>query len=86
MGNEKFTPGEWEFIGGGIYVGDTHIAEVYASYNSDYEGEQEANANLIAAAPEMYRMLIRAFNMLDGTYIGGEMAKEIDELLQKSKG
>lgn len=93
MSNEKFTPGEWWVSGmvdfsqpvsfdAAIETNKTFIAFL-ATQDKD---ELNANAALIAASPDMYRMLIRAFNMLDGTYIGGELAKEIDELLKKARG
>ena len=60
----KFTPGKWEVDGFGqaISVFDEReeatlfiVDHVYSWANRD--GEAEANARLIAAAPEMYRLL-----------------------------
>lgn len=63
MDNEKFTPGPWSLLfndktkvvfenkGVAIFVADT-----YAGFTKS-DSEQEANAALIAAAPELYKEL-----------------------------
>jgi len=48
-----FTPGPWGHSEGEIYRGNNPIAKVIPSFTR----EDEANARLIAAAPEMYEML-----------------------------
>ena len=63
MDNEKFTPGPWSLLfndktkvvleesGVAIFVADT-----YAGFTKS-DSEQEANAALIAATPELYKEL-----------------------------
>jgi hypothetical protein len=66
----KHTPGPWIFIEGGPLEGDTVITTQdrmngdiipIVDMDTDYEGEigieQEANAKLIAAAPELIEAL-----------------------------
>jgi hypothetical protein len=53
----KYTPGPWHYDGDKeIREGKTHIATIGYAYTS--EGEPEANARLIAAAPELLAALI----------------------------
>lgn len=61
MSKEKFTQGEWsishdnDLVGEYINVG---MAQLYNSYHDTEQSEQNAHdANLIAAAPDMYRMI-----------------------------
>lgn len=82
----KHTPGPWEFWSGRInqdsanrvYVGDTNprqrglICELLRLGPIDSELEQ-ANAQLIAAAPELLRLLAQAVDYLDPTTAGGWM-------------
>ncbi len=64
MTQEKFTPGPWEVI----KYGDSQ----YSIYNTGHgyeeryipEDTDEANANLIAAAPDMYGALKIAYKSL----------------------
>ena len=58
----KFTPGKWMVDGAGVSVFDEReeatlfiVDNVYSWVNRD--AEAEANARLIAAAPEMYELL-----------------------------
>ena len=108
MSNEKFTPGEWEVKSinthwettGTIY--STLVIAPSAGYiisSIDTKDEKllkmiQANAHLIAAAPEMYRMLGKIIefqkdNLGDGikTHLGLiDLAKQIDAVLKKARG
>lgn len=58
----KFTPGKWEVETHGISVFDERCEQtLFITDNvyswADNDSEAEANARLIAAAPEMYRLL-----------------------------
>ena len=58
----KFTPGKWMVDGNGVSVFDERKeATLFIVDNvwewEDTEGEADANARLIAAAPEMYAFL-----------------------------
>lgn len=78
MTNEKFTLGEWtaEFTrvrfpnGERMWVG---CGDVYTKI---------ANAHLISAAPDMYRML----EFLHTIVGAGSVALEIDKVLKKARG
>ncbi len=53
----------------------------------DDDGEAEANAHLIAAAPELYGMLATAANILAGDDAISEVsADDIKSLLSKARG
>lgn len=84
MSEAKFTKGEW-------VVTDTYsnyIYDVVRIGNFDMKVKSEANAHLIAAAPEMYEMLDEVSHVLghelnptNKSYI-----KAIKELLTKARG
>ena len=91
--NEKFTQGEWrlETACQSIYIIKDKRWQEIASVNHinwDYNTIC-ANAALIAAAPEMYRMLKY---LADGVRWGGiqhtdrSLAAEIEKLLKKARG
>lgn len=101
MSEAKFTKGQWFIEKDAnwnddcwaisvkrSYDGSIHhcFAEVtYKMEDEDHNEELEANAHLIAAAPEMYEMLekIAKSTVYDHNY---ETAKPIFELLAKARG
>lgn len=94
MSEAKFTKGPWIAFYPHELINSDHvsvesddgkqicISEVYKS-NLD---ERTANANLIAAAPEMYEMLqaVNEWHILQGEI--GPFQVEIDRLLAKARG
>jgi hypothetical protein len=85
---EKFTPGEW-FVECENEV-NTEQKNICRCIRLAMEPEEiAANAALIAAAPEMYRMLKY---LADGVRYGGiqhtdrSLAAEIENLLKKARG
>lgn len=54
----KFTPGPWAHGGHAVYVQGMDVARVYQSFGVSDE-TFEANARLIAAAPELYEAVRR---------------------------
>lgn len=104
MSKEKFTPGEWEvkFLKThlettGMTIYSTQVIAPSAGYiisSIDTKDEKllkmiQANAHLIAAAPEMYRLLEY---LADGVRFGGlqhtdrSLAAEIEKVLKKARG
>lgn len=92
MSNEKFTPGEWVTRPGNTTVLDKKSNPIAMVYRAEYYRSKEesfANAALIKAAPEMYRMLKY---LADGVRWGGiqhtdrSLAAEIENLLKKARG
>lgn len=101
MTDTKFTPGPWrvtDAAGAGCYrirtgpIGKNEygmvIAETYLHGSSD-----EANANLIAAAPELYAALSEAKFQIEylhekfaETGSGNNMLAKIDAALAKARG
>ena len=60
---KKFTEGKWEVASDGCIEVDseTGLTHGIAEVMNFYTAEGEANARLIAAAPEMYRLIKEAF-------------------------
>lgn len=86
MSEAKFTPGPW-------VITDTcsnYIFDVVRIGSKDIDCGTEANAHLIAAAPEMYQeldSLLAAINM--GTGQNGPFlrySKSIERLLSRARG
>lgn len=74
MNDPKFTPGPWRtdcrLIGGQIRITQVPNANMTVAQVNGRQGEQEANARLIAAAPEMLEAL-------------GELADQTGSLLSE---
>ena len=102
-----FTPGKWNFysaVTGNIYVftedayeGKGYPAAPIAEVFTDGIADPQANARLIACAPEMYLALIQAMRILKavGTYLRFRkvstdelytVIETIDDLLDKTSG
>lgn len=99
--NEKFTPAPWIYMDGDSFEKDTvittedridngtiPICEMDTCFTGSIGDEQEANAALIAAAPEMYEMLDEISDgLLDAGGFGNcALAKRIEQLLAKARG
>ena len=94
MENEKFTPGPWSLLfndktkvvfenkGVAIFVADT-----YGGFTKS-DSEQEANAALISAAPELYKELEKhcALCMLRHPECEGCKLCETRKVLKKARG
>lgn len=82
MSEEKFTKGPWfyEAATGEIY--SDNYAEIICDMLPTGDEEFDANAALIAVAPEMYEMLKTACGMFSGT----EFASRAESLLAKARG
>jgi hypothetical protein len=94
--NEKFTPAPWIYQDGDNFEKDTvittesridscivPICEMDVYFDGDLGAEQEANAALIAAAPEMYNLLMQ---MHKAGRLGLDVHKRIEKLLAKARG
>ena len=96
MSSEKFTQGEWRaeiedhsFCDTGDYITEfgvvtgkrQSIAQCF-DFGSINEEEAAANCYLIAAAPDMYRML----QIVHGVLGGGSLPMEIEKVLKKARG
>ena len=105
MSEAKFTKGEWKVtkVQERLFRVDSECGEVAktirwnGSESHKYNNEVEANAHLIAAAPEMYNLLKECKEVLGGTYdvndwpANGEtccdyMMRDIEKLLAKARG
>jgi hypothetical protein len=94
MNTEKFTPGEWRRAmnksrGGKTVRGlsncrienENGVVIAFAVPQKSRQ-EQVANTNLLAAAPEMYRML----EVVKVALGHGSLVVEIDKVLNKARG
>lgn len=101
MSNEKFTPGEWKIQPisescAGVPALMVHEPEKYGeiaiiNYHGYFHGEgsdgktEKANAALIAAAPEMYRLLKRLIELTDYAELVGVLS-DAKTTLKKARG
>ena len=83
---EKFTQGDWKLNKTGPHHNNPELCNIEITYSD--AGEcicdtvyKEADANLIAAAPEMYRCLQELRGM-----VSENEAKSIDRLLARARG
>ncbi len=83
-----FTQGKWcVTLGRGIAVGDRMLFHASVEFND--EAELEANANLIAAAPDMYEALKELreyFDLPQNRGIFTRWERKIDKALSKAEG
>jgi hypothetical protein len=85
----QFTPGPWRTTGLNVRAGDALICYATNHWADDEtpESERQANANLIAAAPELLavlRQLLREFQRVSYDY-SGTQAKAL-AVIAKAKG
>ena len=90
MSEDKFTPGpwngpEWGKLGGAVVAKDGEVV-CDPSVAGRHEDEAEANARLIAAAPEMYYILdiIDTYHAIKG--VNNRWERTISKLLKKVRG
>ena len=90
MSEDKFTPGPWSApdkgkLRGAVVAKDGEIV-CDPSDAGRYEDEAEANARLIAAAPEMYYILdiIDTYHAIKG--VNNRWERTISKLLKKVRG
>ena len=87
MSEAKFTGGEWgidDYLGidGSVRV---MFGNILISYHGHATEEDVANAHLIAAAPEMYKMLA-SLQVYNGSAGSVNLQISIDNLLAKARG
>ena len=90
MSDTKFTPGPWMAEAENVHTGCVATCHGDADtwfevWSENWEGgiDQEANANLIAAAPDMYALLK---DILENYECGDIVDQEIQEVLAKAEG
>ena len=99
MSEEKFTQGEWVVEDSRAIVCDGFkVAYACSGSNIPFISKVSANAHLIAAAPEMYKMLDSIFNIeherggslgVDGSFhyrVSEDVFKKVGFLLAKARG
>ena len=95
MTETNFTPGPW-FVNGHMTkyvearIGGGIIQEVAAVGPTDADGgygsQQEANARLIASAPELYEALDKAMHCKYFVLLSGAVQHEVSAALAKARG
>jgi hypothetical protein len=95
-----FTPGPWKlekWQSGALYVGYGRVGRAgidgivadwpdAGDYTAEFQAKLEANARLIAAAPELYALAERAMHWFADNQCAGDLAWEIGEALAKARG
>ena len=85
MSEPKFTPDGWHVEGRSVCIGDTvYVPALWCKDKTDEECR--ANANLIAAAPEMYKELLRLSNLFRKNAIYLDEREKIENILRKARG
>lgn len=86
---EKFTKGDWLAVKEGVYIrhesddqSDGMLQAIAYIESYDLPEEWEANAALIAAAPEMYEMLSALLPQIAGS----PAALKVNRILSKARG
>ena len=87
----KFTPGPWDVGVHELKFGDVDSVDIYADEAISgfklpavtFGGNCEANAHLIAAAPDMYNLLSTIMEIYDGR---STLSGEIEAVLAKARG
>jgi hypothetical protein len=90
----KHTPGPWhvseEWDGTSIKAGHFHVTHTIQScgFHPDEEDKAvtQANARLIAAAPDLLEMLVEAANFIQPYSVGQNLLERIDAAIAKAKG
>ena len=82
----KHTKGNWYASEGQIYPEETGKTLALIPYYDKDDKEQEANANLIAAAPDMLKALKKADDFFRDNYEQIELSfwREIQDAIQKA--
>ena len=90
------TPGPWYFAGKGIVSGNeccVAVTETYSAMQKLSPTQREANAKLMAAAPELVDAIIDLFNQLDDAGLHGFVLEQhgisfqkLNEVLEKATG
>lgn len=84
----KFTKGPWHVKDGVVVCcgdsgGYSRVAYAYSGHSIPYTSEILSNAHIIAAAPEMYEILIQ---LQIGGGLGIARHRQIEKLLAKARG
>jgi len=81
------TPGPWTFSDEYVIAKETVIADPYcmATRGQSDEGEMEANASLIAAAPDMLEALEEVASYLDKED-SESLVETVNEAITKARG
>ena len=90
MSEDKFTPGPWSApdkgnLRGAVVAKDGEMV-CDPSGAGRYEDEMDANARLIAAAPEMYELLVLLENYYAVRGESNSVTKTISQVLKKARG
>jgi hypothetical protein len=98
MSKTEFTPGPWMWGGAdpdgmryhtSVWAGRKFIAATdgMTGPSGDVSGaEHEANAQLIAAAPELFDVLSQLFDVIDNTGEMGPLLQRAGKVLAKARG
>ena len=91
--NGKHTPGPWaiehKVDGGFTYAPRIHVgpARIHysAGYHAEFKARAEADARLIAAAPDLLDVAARLVRLSDSQYHGDDAAGQFDALVAQAR-
>ena len=83
MSETKFTPGPWAPEGPNVYVSNYELASCHDRCEQGDPRRAEANARLIAAAPDLY-ITLDVLNRNGG--LGSKIHEEIERVLAQARG
>ena len=95
MSEAKFTKGPWKVVDNGHFLqisfpweNNPNVIDRYCRSVADIHNNDTANANLIAAAPDMYDALEEVWRILDSTMplSRDNRADRIKRILRKARG
>ena len=95
MSEAKFTKGPWKVVDNGHFLqisfpweNNPNVIDRYCRSVADIHNNDIANANLIAAAPDMYEALEEVWRILDSTMplSRDNRADRIKRILCKARG
>lgn len=87
MSKTKFTPGPWVTSTTVCSVyGPEQIPIAHTSKFRKHEEARKANANLIAAAPDLYNVLVRLCVATETDFAIGQIRNEAYDILARARG
>ncbi len=86
MGKTQYTPGPWGLLAGCYTPENGYFWMVQVADRATAYAFEETNANLIAAAPELYEVLAKFMDFKDSDYVPNNLFERARSVLKKARG